>query len=177
MGALPTPFLSSQPTPVNGFTNQDNALFDDRYDSEGSLLFYDEIAFDETADNYEEDVISGGLALPSPAAAHGSISEAMVVMLNVSAQKNELKKRGTGVSGNKLALVLRLNAAIRDGIPIQEEVAVDRGANLNGVYVTAHWRLLTKNPTPINKPTNEDTSLLPPTERDVTINPKYGYDE
>ena len=98
-------------------------------------------------------------------------------MLNVSAQKNELKKRGTGVSGKKLALVLRLNAAIRDGIPIQEEVAVDRGANLNGVYVTAHWRLLTKNQTPIDEPTNEDAILRPPTERDAPINPKYGYDK
>ena len=52
-----------------------------------------------------------------------------------------------------------------------------RGAHLNGVDVTAHWHLLTKNPTPINKPTNKDDSLRPPTERDVPINPKYGYDE
>ena len=43
----------------------------------------------------------------------------MVVMLNIAALKNELKKRGKGVSGNKLTLVLRLTIAIRDGILIQ----------------------------------------------------------
>ena len=52
-----------------------------------------------------------------------------------------------------------------------------RGAHLNGVDVTAHWRLLAKNPTPIDKPTNEDASLSPPTEIDAPINPNYGYDK
>ena len=98
-------------------------------------------------------------------------------MLNVAALKNESKMRGKGVSGNKRALVMRLTAVICDGIPIQEECDVVRGAHLNGVDVTDHWRLLTKNPTPIDKPINEDTSLRPPTERDAPINPKYGYDE
>ena len=105
MGALPTPFPSSRPMPVNRFTNQDDALFDDGYDFKGSLPFYDDLALDETAEHYEEEAISGGLALPPPAAAHASISEAMVVMLNVAALKNESKMRGKGVSGNKLALV------------------------------------------------------------------------
>ena len=50
-------------------------------------------------------------------------------------------------------------------------------ARLNGEYVTAHWRLLTKNQTPIDEPTNEDAILRPPTERDAPINPKYGYGE
>ena len=163
--------------PVNCFTNQDDALLDDGYDSEGALPLYDDLALDETAEHYEEEAISSGLALPPPAAAHASISEAMVVMLNVADLKNELKKRGKVVSGKKLALVLRLTAVIRDGSPIQEEGAVVRGAHLNGVYVTAHWHLLTKNPTPIDKPTNKDASLRPPKERDVPINPKYGYDE
>ena len=74
-------------------------------------------------------------------------------------------------------MVLRLTAAICDGISIQEEGAVVRGAHLNGVDVTAHWRPLTKNTTPIKKPTNKDASLRPPKERDAPINPKYGYDE
>ena len=52
-----------------------------------------------------------------------------------------------------------------------------RGAHLNGVDVTAHWSLLTKNPTPIDVPINEDASLCPPTETDTPINPKYGYGE
>ena len=95
-------------------------MFDDGYNSEGSLLFYDDLALDETAEHYEEEAISGGIALPPAAAEHASISEAMVVTLNVAALKNELKKRGKGLSGNKLALVLRLTAEICDGIPIQE---------------------------------------------------------
>ena len=136
--------------PVNRFTNQDDALFDDGYDYKGALPSYDELALDKTAENYEEEAISGELDLPPTEAAHASISEAMVVMLNVATLKNKLNKRGKGVSGNKMALVLRLNAAIRDGIPIQEEGYVVRVAHLNGVYVTAHWRLLTKNPTPID---------------------------
>ena len=52
-----------------------------------------------------------------------------------------------------------------------------RGAHINGVDVTAHWRLLAKNPTPVKESTNGDSSLLPPTERDAPIKPKYGYDE
>ena len=70
-----------------------------------------------------------------------------------------------------------MTAAICDGLPIQEEGAEIRGAHLNGVDVTSHWRLFTKNPTPTNKPTKEDASLRPPTEIDAPINPKYGYDE
>ena len=94
-------------------------MFDDGYNSEGSLLFYDDLALDETAEHYEEEAISGELALPPAAAEHASISEAMVVTLNVAALKNELKNRGNGVIGNKLSLVLRLNDVIRGGIPIQ----------------------------------------------------------
>ena len=40
--------------PVNCFTNQDDALFDDGYDSEGALPFYDDLALHETAEHYEE---------------------------------------------------------------------------------------------------------------------------
>ena len=46
MGALHTPFPSSRPTPVNRFTNQYDDLFDDGYDSEGALPFYDNLALD-----------------------------------------------------------------------------------------------------------------------------------
>ena len=163
--------------PVNCFISQDDALGDDGYDSEVARPFYDDLALEETAEHYEEEVISRDLDLSLPAAAHTSISEAMVVMLNVAALENELKKRGKGVSGNKLALVMRLTAVICDGIPIQEECDVVRGDHLNGVDVTAHWHLLTKNPTPIDEPINEDASLRPPTERDTPINPNYGYDK
>ena len=88
MCALPTPFPSSRPTTVYRFTNEDDARFDDGYDSEGALPFYDDLALDKTTEHYEEDAIYGGLALPPPEAAHASISEAMVVMLNVAAPKN-----------------------------------------------------------------------------------------
>ena len=73
--------------PVNRFTNQDDALFDDSYDSEGALTFYDDLALDETAEHCEEEAISGGLALPPPVSAHASILEAMFVTLNVAALK------------------------------------------------------------------------------------------
>ena len=37
--------------------------------------------------------------------------------------------------------------------------------------------LLTRNTTPIPEPVNIDASLCPPTERDGTLNPKYGFQE
>ena len=52
-----------------------------------------------------------------------------------------------------------------------------RGAHLNGLDVTCHWRVLNKIPNPIAEPTNEDASLRPPTERDAPIIAKYGYEE
>ena len=54
MGALTTPFPLSRPTPVKCFTNQDDALFDDGYDSKEALPFYDDLALDETVYHYEE---------------------------------------------------------------------------------------------------------------------------
>ena len=48
---------------------------------------------------------------------------------------------------------------------------------MNGLDVMARWVLLTCNTTPIPEPVNIDASLCPPTERDGTLNPKYGFQE
>ena len=98
--------------------------------------------------------IGGGASVaPPPAVVHVPIMEATVATLTVSGLKDELNKRGRGTGGNKPALITRLKAAIADGIPIQEGDVV-RGAHLNGLDVTCHWRFLNKIPIPIAEPTN-----------------------
>jgi len=52
------------------------------------------------------------------------------------------------------------------------EVAA-RDASLHRLDVTAFWELLLPNPTPVPKPSNEDSMLHPPTERDAPVTPKY----
>ena len=57
--AIAMPFPSSRPTINNRFVNQDDALFDEGYDSEGGLPFYNDIT-EEAVEEYDEAVIGGG---------------------------------------------------------------------------------------------------------------------
>ena len=51
--AIATPFPSSRPTINNRFVNQDDALIDEGYDSEGGLPFHNAIT-DEAAEEYDD---------------------------------------------------------------------------------------------------------------------------
>ena len=55
--ALNTVFPTEIPAVNDRFSNHDNALFDQGYDSEGGQLYYDPIALDEDADNFVEEAI------------------------------------------------------------------------------------------------------------------------
>jgi len=70
----------------------------------------------------------------------------------------------------------RLKECIQQQVPVST-TAVERDESMRGLDVTAKWKLLTPNPTPISEPTNEDSNLRPPTEREGGYNRKYGYDE
>ena len=50
-------FPSTQPTRVDQFTNHDTSLYELEYDSKGNLPYYDPVALEEDADEYEEPVI------------------------------------------------------------------------------------------------------------------------
>ena len=97
--------------------------------------------------------------------------------LGVKELRDELKLRGWATSGNKQALQACLREAIKQNIPVSTTAAPPRHECMNGLDVTARWVLLTCNTTPIPEPVNIDASLHPPTERDGTLNPKYGFQE
>ena len=128
------PFPLSRPTSNNRFVNQDDALFDEGYDSEGGLPFHNAIT-DEAAEEYDEAEIGDGASVaPPPAVVHVPITEATVATLTAAGLKDELNKRGRGTGGNKPSLIMLLKSAIADGIPIQEGDVV-RGAHLNGMDI------------------------------------------
>ena len=67
--------------------------------------------------------------------------------------------------------------SIKQNIPVLTTAAPSQHECMNGLDVMVMWVLLTYNTTPIPKPINIDASLCPPTERDGTLNPKYGFQE
>jgi hypothetical protein len=74
-------------------------------------------------------------------------------------------------------LQARLKEAIENNVPIASGREAPRHESMNGLDVTARWELLTRNEHPVPEPENADASHRPPTERDVAINPKYGFVE
>ena len=189
--ALNTAFPTEIPAVNDRFCNQDDALFDQGYDSEGEQLYYDPVALDEDADDFVEEAIGStppqAIAtalpplppLPSIVATTTASPVLDVKKLKVAELKVELRKRGRGVVGNKDVLIARLVAAIEANVPVASAAvaAAPREPGMGGLDVTARWLLLNHNPTPIAEPTNADGTLRPPTERDAPVNPKYRYDD
>ncbi len=110
---------------------------------------------------------------PTPPVAH-VLTEELIAQMTVNKLKQELEKRGKPKTGKKDVLVQRLKASMN--APVSETL-LQRHGSMAGLDITAKWCLLDPNPTPIPNPTNKDTHLRPPTERDGSLNPKYGYDE
>ena len=71
----------------------------------------------------------------------------------------------------------RLTEAIESNAPIASGREAPRHESMNGLDVTARWELLMRNEHPVPELENEDLTHRPPTERDATINPKYGFQE
>jgi hypothetical protein len=170
-------FPTEIPQRIDRFTNFDESTFDDGYDSEGGQPFMaDELIVDD-ADAYAEEPITPAAQLPPLPLPPTQLTELIIRnSLNVSALKDELKKRGRQTGGNKSALIKRLVEAVNANVPVTEN-AVKRHESMNGLDVTEEWIPLTKNPIPIAEPTNEDANLRPPTERDAPVNAKYEFME
>ena len=173
-------FPSARPGIIERFTNQDESLLEQGYDSEGNLPYFDPTSLEEDPDTFVEQSIGNGPPPAAPAAATAApprtISIEDVDKMKGKEVKAELRKRGQGVSGNVGPLKERLKEAIRNNIPVQAEAA-ERHESMTGLDVTARWVLLEPDPTPIPEPTNDDGTLRPPTERDAPVNKKYGYRE
>ena len=97
--------------------------------------------------------------------------------LPVKELKEELKKRGQSTTGEKEELRARLKEAIELNVPIASGNEAPCHESMSGLDVTARWEMLTPNEFPVPEPENVDLSHRPPTERDATINRKYGFRE
>ena len=97
--------------------------------------------------------------------------------LGVNELRDQLKLRRWATSGTKQALQACLREAIEQNLPVSTTAAPPQHECMNGLDVMARWVLLTCNTTPIPEPVNIDASLCLPTERDGTLNPKYGFQE
>jgi len=172
-------FPSAIPTLQNWFANQDTTLNDEGYDSEGNLPYFADEEQDDI-EGYEELPMWGDAAAPAPppppAPAVAPTVKSMMC-LGVKELKAELQLRGRSTGGGKADLQARLTEAIENNAPIASGREAPRHENMNGLDVTARWEVLTRNEHPVPEPENEDSTNRPPTERDATINPKYGCEE
>jgi hypothetical protein len=176
--AILADFPSEIPTVQNRFANQDEALNDEGYDSEGDLPYF----ADEDADDIEGyDELAIGVDAPTPPppppVAPTVITVESLTRLPVKELKEELKKRGRSTSGKKEELRARLKEAIELNVPVASGNEAPRHESMSGLDVTARWDMLTPNEFPVPEPENVDLSHRAPTERDATINRKYGFTE
>jgi hypothetical protein len=135
-------FPSHFGTVQNHFTNQNSALNDEGYDSNGNLPHF----ADEPNNNMElyfEQTIEGGSvveAVEAPAAP----KELDVMHLTVAQLRDELKKRGRGSQGKKSELQDRLKEAILLNVPVAlGEDAFRRHDCMAGLDMMAKWEVLT----------------------------------
>jgi hypothetical protein len=108
--ALNTPFPTHLPQKNDRFSNHDEALYDEGFDSEGEQMFYDPVALDEDADDFIEEAIASTsspiTSIPAPPIP-GTLPPAriltidMISSLKVKDLKAELQKKGRRMTGNK----------------------------------------------------------------------------
>jgi len=106
---LDTPFPTQQPQKHQRFSNHNEALDGQGYNSESEQLFYDPVALDKDVDKFIEDAIKSTsppmTAAPTPAPTPAPVAVRiltvdMISSLKVKDLKAELQKRGRGVTGN-----------------------------------------------------------------------------
>lgn len=182
-----TDFPSAIPAHLR-FPNQDYESYENGYDSDGELVYFDEYAeMGENPDNFIEDaLVEGAAEAPEPAPAAPAtittpsdhppavaLKREHIMSMLAKELKDELVKRGKSKSAkNKAILQQRLINSMN--APVSKN-SVAREAAMRGVDVTAKWFLLEPNPTPIPEPENPDSNLPPPTERDGAVTPKFSY--
>jgi hypothetical protein len=175
-------FPSSFGTLPNRFTNQNSALNDEGYDSEGNLPHFADEPNDNMEEYFEETIVEGRgggeAAVAAMMAVANEAHQGDVMRLSVAQLKAELRKRGRGTGGNKSAMQVRLKEAIDLNVPVLEESGGNEARRpdfMTGLDVTAKWELLTRCDDPIPEPDNDDGNLRPPTEMNADPNPKYGF--
>jgi hypothetical protein len=169
-------FPSHFGTVQNRFTNQNSALNDEGYDSEGNLPHF---AYEpnNNMELYFEQTIEGGSVVEAGEAPVAP-KELDVMCLLVAQLRDELKKRGRGSQGKKSKLQDRLKEAILLNVLVASgEDASWRHDCMAGLDMTAKWELITRCADPVPEPENTDANLRPPTEMNGPVNPKYGFVE
>jgi hypothetical protein len=177
-------FPSSFGRVPNRFTNQNSALNDEGYDSEGNLPHFADANIKDDMDEYNKPSIEvGGGEAPAAAAEEVAAPLPLDVMrLNAVRLREELRKRGRQTGGNKHAMQERLKEAIAMNVPVLDGQSTETNESrrpdfMTGLDVTAKWELLTHCESPVPEPTNDDETLRPPTEMNANPNPKYGFVE
>ncbi len=158
--------------------NHDEALYNEGYDSDGEMPYFDEEAdAGEDPDLYIEPSIN----LKPPLEAAPTLVPVMMSgapptqklmpkdvknKLSVNELKVELMKRGCKIGGKKGDLQACLLEALKNNIPVSTTDEIDkRNISINGLAPTAFWNNLTQQPEPTSEPATFDLLLRPPTER------------
>ena len=151
-------FPSSFGTLPNRFTNQNSALNDEGYDSEGNLPHVADEPNDNMEEYFEETIVEGRgggeAAVAAMMAVANEAHQLDVMRLSVAQLKAELRKRGRGTGGNKSAMQVRLKEAIDLNVPVLEESGGNEARRpdfMTGLDVMAKWELLTRCDDPIRR--------------------------
>ena len=175
--AILVDFPSEIPKVHNRFSNQDEALNNEGYDSKGSLPYFTDYDVDDMEGYNELSIGVDEPTPPPPPVAPTVFTVESLMRLPVKELKEELKKRGRSTTGEKTKLRACLKEAIELNVPIALGNEAPCHESMSGLDVTARWEMLTPNEFPVPEPENVDLSPWPPTERDATINWKYGFRE
>jgi hypothetical protein len=181
-------FPSTIPTIQNRFFNQNSALNDEGYDSEGGLPYFADEEEVDNATQYFEEPLVNSVEGPTSAAATSTVAPAgaaavgltveMMMSLKAMELKEELRKRGRPILGKKADLQARLREAILQNVPVAVGNEARRHDSMTGLDLTAEWVLLTPEDEPFPQPVNVDESLRPPTEMDAGVTyPKFAIKE
>ena len=130
-------FPSAHPE-IRRFAIHNELNYDQGYDSDEEMMYYDEIALADDPGDINEDVIDPGTASATTTSATTTLATTTSEMtkfaavplpeeragkLKVPDLKYNLKKRGKGTGGNKNILFDRLIECIRDKIPVGKKIA------------------------------------------------------
>ncbi len=105
-----------------------------------------------------------------------TLTESVILKLGVKELKKELRKQGCTATGKKADLIICLQDAILNSVPVSESVEIQH-ESLNGLDMSAKWVEHTIKDILVPEPRNDDGTIRPPTERNATTNPKYGFKE
>jgi hypothetical protein len=159
-------FPSSFGTVLYRFSNQNSELNDEGYDSMGNTPHFANANLNDDMDEYNEPSIEVGVG--EAPVAEGEPEEAAPVQLNVMGLnvvrlREELRKRGRQMGGNKQAMQELLKEAIEMNVPVLDGQSSEAKEShhpdfMAGLDVTAKWELLTRCKSPVPEPTNNDCS-------------------